>query len=191
MAGTQDLDEWVLGRREEARGGREYSDTDFLADVSNFLSAQTQVQRPQAFGPLPEEEDAAVVKGRFLRSAERESLQYRDPSIGRLSMDMLGDVLCCLVHDKNDLVRDEPAQRVCPSFMARSPEPKVVQIGPRYFVTPGEAHAAPAEQTCGLLEMGEGGLTVQYAAFRLDGLRGRWPSPLLVGGKTKLSIKGP
>src|SRR4051812_6107131 len=48
-----DLDEWVLWKKESARGGRDYSDLDFLADVSAFLSDKEQVDRPAAFKDEP------------------------------------------------------------------------------------------------------------------------------------------
>ena len=40
-----DLDEWVLWRRQKSRGGREYSDADFLADVTNWLGSQDALPR--------------------------------------------------------------------------------------------------------------------------------------------------
>ncbi len=45
-----DLDEWLLMRRQKARGGRTYNDSDFLADVSSWLTTQQQVERGPAFG---------------------------------------------------------------------------------------------------------------------------------------------
>jgi hypothetical protein len=160
-----DLDAWVTRRRQAARGGSEYTDADFLADVTSWLSTQSQVSRPGAFDKGSEEEDPVQLKGRFILTPERDSLQYLDPSVPRKLMEMVGHTLCCVVHHKNDLTKEDLLNAGL-FLHGASPEPKVVQIGPRYFVTPGMLTGAP-EQTCGLLETG--GRVPAFTALRLDG----------------------
>jgi hypothetical protein len=161
--------------------------------VSNFLSSSGQVERPPAFleegeqeeaGPV-EAEDLDQVRTRFVRVPDKDSLQYLDPSVTNKALDLLGDALCCVVHDKNDLDRDDLLNATI-FVHGKDPEPKVVQIGPRYFVTAGKLTGA-AEQTCGLLEVVERSL--RFHAFRLDG-------KVLVAGqvlsterRTRLSVK--
>ncbi|MBX5480437.1 MAG: hypothetical protein IRZ16_01110 [Myxococcaceae bacterium] len=189
-----DLDEWVLMRKRRARGGRTYTDADFLADVTNFLCNQEQVARPPAFFDEAEDsgangptrpEDFDKVKERFVRVPDKDSLQYRDASIPNKAVDMLGDALCTIVHDKNDLEREDLLNALV-FIHGREPEPKVVQIGPRYFITPGKLTGA-AEQTCGLIELVDRNL--RFSAFRLDGkvLVDRHPVELV--RKNKLSVK--
>jgi hypothetical protein len=185
-----DFDEWVLLRKQRARGGGSYSDIDFLADVTNFLAQQGQVERPPAFfddqGTEPgSTEDIDKLKTRFLRVPEKESLQYLDPAVPHKAMDMMGDVLCCVVHDRNDLNRED-LQNAVVFIHGGEAEPKVVQIGPRFFLTPGRL-AGAAEPTCGLLEAVDRNL--RFSAFRLDGKPIVDGHVLVLDRRTKLSVK--
>jgi hypothetical protein len=188
-----DLDEWHLRKKERARGGRSYSDGDFLSDVENFLSAKTPVGRGSAFGegakgpatPAPEPEDVALIMGMFLRTPEKNSLHYRDPNIATKAVDMLGDSLCCLVHDKNDLTRDDLLNAMV-FIHGKESEPKVVQIGPRFFLSTGKLTGA-AEQSCGLIEVVDKNL--RYSAFTLDGRTLIDGQPCQLDRRTKLSVK--
>ncbi|MCP3137840.1 hypothetical protein [Pyxidicoccus xibeiensis] len=185
-----DLDEWVLWRRQKSRGGREYSDADFLADVSSWLGTQDALPRTPAREAVPadvaSENDRRLVMERFVRVPERESLQYRDPSINNKAMDLVGDTLCCVVHDKNDLTRDDLLNAAV-FIHGKEPEPKVVQIGPRYFLTPGRL-AGAAEQTCALLE--KVGHDLRFSALRLDGHVVLEPQLIVLEKKSsKLTLK--
>jgi hypothetical protein len=122
---------------------------------------------------------------RFVRVPERDSLQYRDPNLAKKAVDMVGDTLCTLVHDKNDLTRDDLLNAQV-FIHGKESEPKVVQIGPRFFVTPGRL-AGAAEQTCGLLEKVDKNL--RFSAFRLDGHPVLEPQELQLSRGTKLSVK--
>ena len=185
-----DLDEWILDRRERSRGGREYSGADFIEDVSRWLAVADQKPRPRALsGSFPAiqtpETDPLLVRESFLRTPERDSLQYRDPAIPRKVLDMVGDTLCCAVHDKNDLERDDLINALL-FFHGRESEPKRVQIGPRFFLSPGRL-AGAAEQTCALLERDD--REVRFSAWRLDGKAVLPPEPLPLERRTKLSAK--
>ncbi len=185
-----DLDEWILDRRERSRGGREYSGADFIQDVAKWLAVTEQKPRPRSLsvpdGALKElEEDPLLVREHFLRTPERDSIQYRDPSIPRKVLDMVGDTLCCLTYDKNDLSRDDLVNAVI-FIHGKESEPKLVQIGPRFFLTPGRL-AGAAEQTCALLERVDKEL--RFSAFRLDGKTVLEPQTLAVDRRNKLSVK--
>lgn len=188
-----DLDEWVLMRKRKARGGRTYTDNDFLADITNFLSNQEQVSRPPAFFEEGDDgaarpvkpEDFDKVRDRFLRVPDKDSLQYRDANVPNKAVDMLGDALCTIVHDKNDLEREDLLNAMV-FIHGREAEPKVVQIGPRYFITPGKLTGA-AEQTCGLIEIVEKNL--RFSAFRLDGKPLVDKQLIELSRKNKLSVK--
>jgi hypothetical protein len=185
-----DLDEWILDRRERSRGGREYSGADFIEDVAKWLAVTEQKPRPRSLSVGDDdlkalEDDPLLVRENFLRTPERESLQYRDPAIPRKVLDMVGDTLCCLVHDKNDLSRDDLVNALV-FIHGKESEPKLVQIGPRYFLTPGRL-AGAAEQTCALLERED--RNVRYTAFRLDGKVVVEPQLMLLDRRSKLTIK--
>ena len=185
-----DLDEWILQKREKSRGGREYSDMDFLADVTSWLaSSESKTPKPAALGAAPvdleREDDRRNLVERFVRVPERDSLQYRDPNLAKKAVDMVGDTLCTLVHDKNDLTRDDLLNAQV-FIHGKESEPKVVQIGPRFFVTPGRL-AGAAEQTCALLEKVDKNL--RFSAYRLDGHPVLEPRELQINRGGKLSVK--
>ena len=184
-----DLDEWILERRERSRGGREYSGSDFIDDVARWLAVSEQKPRPRALAgedPLKQmDEDPMLVRESFLRVPERDSIQFRDPSIPNKVLDMVGDTLCCLVHDKNDLTRDDLINALI-FIHGKESEPKRVQIGPRFFLSPGRM-AGAAEQTCALLERDEREL--RFSAWRLDGKVVLEPQALPLDRRAKLSVK--
>lgn len=182
-----DLDDWVLMRKQRARGGSGYSDQDFLADITNFLTHKEQVSRPPAFfDDVPSApEDFDKVKERFARVPDKGCLQYLDGSVPKTAVDMLGDALACVVYDKNDLSRDDLVNALV-FVHGKESEPKVVQIGPRYFLTPGKLTGA-AEQTCALIEVVDRNL--RFSAFRLDGKVIVDRQLLELSRKTKLSVK--
>jgi hypothetical protein len=70
-----------------------------------------------------------------------------------------------VVHHKNDLTKDD-LTNASVFIHGASREPAVVQIGPRFFVTPG-ALAGAAEQTCGIVEVENG--VGWFTGLRLDG----------------------
>ncbi len=182
-----DLEEWILDRRERSRGGREYSGADFLDDVARWLATTEQKPRPRSLAgaEAPADDDPLLVRENFLRTPERDSLQYRDPSIPKKLLDMVGDTLCCVVHDKNDLTRDDLVNALV-FIHGKDAEPKVVQIGPRYFLTPGRL-AGAAEQTCALLERVDRNL--RFTAWRLDGQQVLEPTMLMLDRRSKLTVK--
>jgi hypothetical protein len=89
------------------------------------------------------------------------------------------------VHDKNDLTKDDLLNAQV-FIHGKESEPKLVQIGPRFFITAGKLTGA-AEQTCGLIDTREKAL--RFSAFTLDGQTRIDRQPLAFGGKTKLSVK--
>lgn len=185
-----DLDEWILDRRERSRGGREYSGADFIEDVARWLAVTERKPRPRSlsisFDALKElEENPLLVREHFLRTPERDSIQYRDPSIPRKVLDMVGDTLCCITYDKNDLSRDDLVNALI-FIHGKESEPKLVRIGPRFFLTPGRL-AGAAEQTCALLERVDNEL--RFSALRLDGKVVLEPQTLAVDRRSKLSVK--
>lgn len=183
-----DLDEWIGQQKAKLKVASAYTAGDFLTDIANFLDAKEQVSRPPAFfeeDPDGKQEELEKVKGRFIRVPDKASLQYRDESVPHKAVDMLGDALCCIVHDKNDLSRDDLMN--APVFIhGKGAEPKVVQIGPRFFITPGMLSGAP-QQTCALLEIVEKNL--RFSAFQLDGKVVVEGQLLVLDRRTKLSVK--
>lgn len=164
--GYADLDDWLRHKRDEMRAQTDYSNADFLEDVSRFLVGLEQKPRPAAFGTAWELarsiEEVMRIKDRVLRTPERSSLPYQ--SGARKALDLIGDVLCCLVHDKNDLDKEDMLNAMV-LVHGNEPEPKVVQIGPRFFVTPGKVKGS-VHPTVGLFETVERQLA--FSAFVLD-----------------------
>lgn len=184
----EDLDEWVKWKRDEAKTSTDYSDMDFLTDLTNYLSDGDQLDRPPAFGTAYElsrtAQELTRMSGKVLRTPEKGSLQYLDPSIPKKAVDMFGDVLCCLVHDKNDLDKEDMLNAVL-LVHGKEGDPKVVQIGPRYFVTPGKVSGGKG--TVALLEMDK---QVKFSAFTLDDKPVIDGQVLTLGAaKSKISVK--
>ncbi len=184
-----DLDEWVKWKREEVKAKSDYSSEDFLEDVKNYLIGLDQIDRPAAFGTLHEQvreiEELTQMKDKILRAPEKGSLAYADTAVPRKALEMVGDTICCLVHDKNDLDKEDMINAVV-LVHGKDTEPKVVKVGPRTFISPGRLTGN--KPTVGLLEMVE--KQVVYSAFTLDGNAVIDRQPIQVGsGKTKISVK--
>ncbi len=184
----KDLDDWVEKKREEAKAQTDYSNLDFLADVSSFLDEGEQVDRPPAFGTAYElsrrATELAQLKGKVLRTPEKGSLAYQDPAVPKKAVDMMGEVLVCVVHDKNDLDKEDMLNAVC-LVHGKEAEPKLVQIGPRYFVTPGRVSGS--KPTVGMLELTAAGL--KFTAYDLEDKVIVPPTAIQVAAKKKISVK--
>jgi hypothetical protein len=184
-----DLDEWVAWKREQVREAADYGDEDFLEDVQRFLIGLEQLDRPAAFGTAYEAmraiEDLTRMKDKVLRAPERGSLAYQDSAIPNKVMDLLGETLCCLVHDKDDLSRDDLVNAVV-LVHGKEREPGVVQIGPRTFVSPGRLTGG-AQPVVGLFEASDRQLS--FSAFTLAGQAVIDKQALNTGGKSKVSVK--
>ncbi len=184
-----DLDEWVKWKRAEVKAQSDYSGDDFLEDVQRYLIGLEQVDRPAAFGTAHEQvraiEELTRMKDKILRAPEKGSLAYQDTAVPRKMMEMLGDALCCLVHDKNDLDKEDMLNAAV-LVHGKDSEPKVVQIGPRTFITPGTLKGD--KPTVGLIETQD--RQVLFSAFTLDGTAVIDRQPISMGGsKTKISVK--
>lgn len=186
-----DLDDWLRTKRDEMKAQTDYSNADFLEDVSRFLIGLEQKDRPAAFGTAWEFaraiEEVMRMKDRVMRTPEKGSLQYQDSSVPKKAVDIVGDVLCCVVHDKNDLDKEDMVNAAV-LVHGNAAEPKVVQIGPRFFITPGRVKGAP-KSTVGLLELVDKQLV--FSAFTLlDGKTVIDRQPIVISSsKTKLSVK--
>jgi hypothetical protein len=186
----EDLDEWVKWKREEVRAQSDYSNADFLEDLQRYLVGLEQLERPAAFGTAYESvraiEELTRMKDKVLRAPEKGSLAYQDSSIPKKVMDLLGDTLCCVVHDKNDLNKEDMVNAVV-LVHGKEPEPQVVHIGPRVFVSPGRLKGGK-RPVVGLLEAAERQL--YFSAFTLDGKTIIDRQVLNTGsGRPKVSVK--
>lgn len=185
----EDLDDWVKWKREEVKAQSDYSTGDFLEDVKRYLIGLDQLDRPAAFGTAHEEalkiEELARMKDKVLRAPEKGCLAYQNSAVPRKVVDMVGDALCCLVHDKNDLDKEDMLNSVV-LVHGKDAEPKVVTIGPRTFISPGRLKGE--KPTVGLIETQDRGAT--YSVFTLEGEPLIDKQPIALGsGKTKLSVK--
>ncbi len=183
-----DLDEWVKWKREEMRAQADYSNADFLQDVGRHLIGLNQLDRPPAFGTLWELarsiEEVTRLKDRVIRTPERGSLPYQDSSVPKKAVDMLGSTLCCVVHDKNDFNKEDMTNALV-LVHGNEAEPKLVKIGPRFFVTPGTLRGL--KPTVALLDVGE---KLIFSAFTLDGKAyGEQQSAELTTKSSKVSVK--
>jgi len=133
-----------------------------FTDVDAAMAARAQSAPSTGAPPPPAGEDEAFLRevegelrsrietaatrvGRIVRIASR-SCRERAPSAPGKLLEMVGGALCCLVHDKADLTRDDIANATF-LFHGNADAPALVRFGPRYFVTPGHLRAsAPADR---------------------------------------------
>jgi hypothetical protein len=164
----EDLEAWVRWKRSLVRLHTDYSNLDFLEDVSRFLMGEQSVDRPPAFGRSWElalvTEELTRMESRIVRAPERGGAAWSNAAIPRKVFDLVGDVICCLVHDRNDLNKDDLFNAAL-LVHGKEAEPQVVNIGPRTFVTPGSL-GGTSRPTVGLFSCSG---RLSYAAFSLDG----------------------
>jgi len=175
-----DVDELILRKRAEARGGGDYDDLAFLADVTSFIEkneSTTGTSRRLKKG------DIDALASRFVRVPDRNSFQYRDPNVPHVLPELVGGKIASLVHDKGELTRDEIESGTL-FLHGNSSEPNVVQIGPRFFITPGRLSGTD-RRTFGLLAEGK---SWSFVAYGLDG-RALKTWDLSVGARTKMSAR--
>jgi hypothetical protein len=118
---------------------------EFLHAVTGALASQ--------LGPL--HDPVQRLAGRIVRVASRSCPEYTKDESQRKVFEMVGSLICCLVHDKADLSRDDISNATV-LFHGNASQPALVQIGPRSFVTPGALRspgAGDAQPTFALLEL--------------------------------------
>lgn len=122
-----DLAAALSRRRGGSRGAAvPRSDAEFLAAVEGALTRHVAAEGD----PLD---------GRIVRVASRACAEYARPET-RKQVDLVEGRICCLVHDKADLSRDDIANATL-LFHGNSAHAALVQIGTRFFVTPGHLRA--------------------------------------------------
>jgi predicted phosphodiesterase len=134
----------ALARRRGGSRDAAVPDTD-EAFLSAFRSALAR-QAAAAADPL---------EGRIVRVASKACPEYESGKVPRKQMDLLDGRICCLVHDKAELSRDDIANASV-LFHGNSAAAGLVQIGPRCFVTPGHLRASAPQgrpATFALLEV--------------------------------------
>ncbi len=152
-----DLDA-ALARRRRAREHATVprTDSEFLAAVEEAL-ARHAAQDP--------------IAARIVRVASRACPEAASGAAPTKQVDLVEGRICCLVHDKSELDRDDITNATV-LFHGNADRAALVQIGPRYFVTPGRLRAAAPERTFGILEMTERDLALTvYSADRAAELR--------------------
>jgi predicted phosphodiesterase len=106
--------------------------------------------------------------GRIVRVASRTCPEYGAGAPTKL-VDMVEGHICCLVHDKAELSRDDIANASL-IFHGNSDRAALVRIGPRIFVTPGHLRAAEEEgkpASFALVDVGPA--EIEIAVFSAEG----------------------
>jgi predicted phosphodiesterase len=167
----------VLARRRFGQPGAPVprSDGEFLSAVEGALSRAAAVpEHPLA--------------GKVTRVASR-ACPEAIAGAPRKLVDLVDGRICCLVHDKADLTRDDIGNATI-LFHGNSGRAALVQIGPRVFVTPGhlrtpDEEGRPASFAVAELLPAELVLTV----FGPDGAEQRRERAPLGGGGGKVSVR--
>jgi predicted phosphodiesterase len=151
----------------------------FLDAVQGALSKRTSVGI---------EDQVEKLAQRVVRVASRACPEYQRDRAPRKVFEMVDGLICCLVHDKSDLTRDDIANASV-LFHGNSGHPALVAIGPRIFVTPGHLRALDPDgrpPTFALLEVGGQGMEMTvYSAFGEEIGKERVP----LASRSKVSVK--
>ena len=79
---------------------------------------------------------ASPLSGKIVRVASRACPEYASGAAPRKQVDLVEGRICCLIHDKAELDREDIANATV-LFHGNCVNAALVQIGPRCFVTPG------------------------------------------------------
>ncbi len=107
------------------------SDQEFLSAVRGALDRQAAARPDPLFG-------------RIVRVASKACPEYESGQVPRMQVDLVEGRICCLVHDKRDLNRED-IENASILFHGNSADAGLVQIGPRCFVTPGHLRSPAPE----------------------------------------------
>ena len=169
-----DLDEVMARRRGPARrASAAGGDAEFLAAVETALARQ-------AAAPDPLEE-------RIVKVASRACAEHASGVVPAKQVDLVEGRICCLVHDKAELDRDDIANASI-LFHGNAPAAGVVVIGPRVFVTPGplRAGAGAGPASFAIADVGPAELTLTVFGTDCAEL-GVHRAPL--GAATRMSVR--
>jgi hypothetical protein len=123
-----------------------------------------------------------------VRVASRSCPEYRAENAPRKVFELVSGHICCLVHDKSELSREDIANATI-LLHGNSGRAALVQIGPRFFVTPGALGAQGAdgrEGTFALLDLEEAGL--ELTVFSVDG-RELSRERAAIAGRGRVSVR--
>ncbi len=171
-----DVDAALARRRGGSRNAPvPQTDSEFLRAVEGALSRQSAA----AADPLA---------SRVVRVASRACPEYGSGAVPRKQVDLVEGRICCLVHDKSELTRDDISNATV-LFHGNSARAALVQIGPRTFVTPGHLRAPAPEgrpASWAIVEVTERGIVL--SPFSADGAA-LPPQRASFGAGGKLSVR--
>jgi hypothetical protein len=160
----------------KAAGG---DDGSFLGAVEGELAKTlTPAQRAQV----------DRLAGSIVRVASRACPEYNREDVPKKQIEMADMFICCLVHDKGELTRDDISNATV-LFHGNSAQAGLVQIGPRFFVTPGHLRAAAPEgkpASFALIDLSPDKL--ELVIYNMDGKETKRERAAL-GTRSKVSVK--
>lgn len=151
-----------------------------------FLEAVQGALSRRASDGIEDETDRLA--RRVVRVASKACPEYQRDRAPRKVFEMVDGLICCLVHDKSELSRDDIANASV-LFHGNSGHPALVAIGPRIFATPGHLRAFDPDgrpPTFALLDVGPQGMEMTiYSAFGEVVGKER----VALGARNKVSVK--
>jgi predicted phosphodiesterase len=156
------------------------TDLGFLAAVEGALTRQ--------MNGAPADAAVAAILSKIVRVASKACPEWHQDEVPKKLIEMTEGFLCCLVHDKSELSKDD-IENATILFHGNSAHPALVQIGPRFFVTPGHLRdPAPVGKPASfaLCDVSTAGL--ELVVFSSTGSELRRQKAAM-GNRTKMSIK--
>lgn len=149
------------------------TDLDFLAAVEGALAAARPAPPPLA-------------RLEIQRVAGRSCPEYGSGVPTKL-VDLVEGRICCLVHDKAELSRDD-ITNASVVFHGKAARAGLVQFGPRVFVTPGPLAAGGEASGFAVVELGPAAVALT-AYDRAGAVVGRERAGAAPGSGPRLSVK--
>jgi predicted phosphodiesterase len=137
-----DYDSLLSLEKSLAKGIVEYSDTNFLDDIQEFISDKMRTESEEVMLEDRSEGDKVTqIKRNLVRVASRECPQYSDPLIPKKAVEVMDGYIVLLVHNVKDLTREDIAN----SNIVLYGNTLIHQLDTpsgKYFINPGHLKSA-------------------------------------------------
>jgi len=182
-----DIDELFSLKRSLIKGSTDYSDHDFLSDVTSFMKAKDPDAKLDP-ASLINEDEITKLKRIIVRVPEDGNSLLKAGEIAKTALEMIGDRIATLVHNVKTL-KKEDIEGSDIVLYGGTHKHQVDNLGGRWFINPGhfmEEDNEGKHPTFGVLETTSQGLTLTiYSTDRTKVLS----RTLTFGPRTKMTVK--
>lgn len=182
-----DIDELISLKRSLLKGSTDYTDQDFLSDISHFMMQKVEEKRLDP-ASLLQEDEIGRLRRIIVRVPEAESPLLKAGGVQKMTIEMVGDRIAVLVHNIKTL-RKEDIEGADIIFYGGTCRHQVDNLGGRWFINPGhfmEEDGTGRPPTFGLIDSTSGGVRLGFYSSDKTELLSR---TLTFGPRTKMTVK--